>query len=1226
MIYKMGIKEPQLAPSVSTSNSTVSFGGGTGNLLVTAIPWTNNPIGTNNDFNYGETDGYPHTDPTTPMDGTKWYSVDVQNASYVTISSLVPNGTVIINGDTITTQAELGDISSPSAHTRVGSGVPGYPGQFLQTLGSPTNPSVASYVIGAFVDSSGDVMAAGVAPLYIPSVVDIGANIGVEITVPSGAVALQIGMNSVGNTYSSNSGSIGGGEITISGTITTNALPSVTSLLGSLTAYYWGDSPNAGPVDQYIWKNPDDPGGSGPTRSTSSADGSTSGNSLIFDATFTKGIPALPGIGTEDSEMQWFQLNSESVVTGEYPVFSAPITTKYTNNKEYNNFNFCLTGNIYFPAYGDYTFILTSHDNMIWGIGGGAKSSTSGIKSTQGQTITVVGGYPLLPINRESTGEDGDYQTTTVVVSIPSAGTYPIEVDYDYWYNKGRILLITASPKPGESPTIIPPTSSNIRQQVQYRYCYRSSATGAQSNPSPESTAESIPVLANTVTSLWSNDPQVDVVDYYRLDSVTSEFTYVATGPNDDLGATPGTNTPISDSLLDTELGTKTLDYDNYEPFPSIDLPQRGVCDVSGGVITWTSGGDIGGSEVGFSPRWLAGTKILIGSPTSLSYTFIARPTAASFQNSYLYPLNFFILDSAGHYQLVTVSGTSQAIGTPTFSESGGTTISGGASFVDKGIYLPTGYVTEVTIPGVPDASGVSYEIPEPILAAQPLPYMWGPTDNVNYAFAVGDPLRPGTLYWSKGSNLDSAPDTNQQDVTDPSEPLVNGVISVGLGVLLSIKRGWLIMPNFSSATATATGTIGSTWTLQESSITRGLYMPRCLCVSGGGNIFFRVTDGIHVSSYGSASKSITDDDIYPLFPHENQDGGTSIPQPVTIAGYTIYPPDDSEPQSQRMYSIGSYVYYDYIGTDGVAHTLVFDEAAMGWVYDLYTPPVTVHAANDGQSIQGVLAGCSDGLIRQLASAAGAAPSPVTTQLGSAANYALLAYSGITNSGSSVISGGNIGSFPTASITGFPPGLLTSPAIIDNANASAAQTALTAAIVYYQGLTATISGLGNLSTGGNGSTASTYTPGVYVGSTSLTMPTGIILDAQGNPNAQFVFVAGSTINLASGQTVSLINGATAANVVFVAGSSFTSVATSTMNGNILAVASVTLGGGILNGRALANNGAVTIAASTTVTVASAVPGGGTEVATAVYLTPAFDKGDTRATANFGDIYVESTNP
>ena len=61
-----------------------------------------------------------------------------------------------------------------------------------------------------------------------------------------------------------------------------------------------------------------------------------------------------------------------------------------------------------------------------------------------------------------------------------------------------------------------------------------------------------------------------------------------------------------------------------------------------------------------------------------------------------------------------------------------------------------------------------------PALAQQPLPYMAGPTDNINYVLAVGDPLRPGTMYWCKGSNLDSAPDTNQMEVTDPSEPLVN--------------------------------------------------------------------------------------------------------------------------------------------------------------------------------------------------------------------------------------------------------------------------------------------------------------------------------------------------------------------------------------------------------------------------------------------------------------------
>jgi hypothetical protein len=40
----------------------------------------------------------------------------------------------------------------------------------------------------------------------------------------------------------------------------------------------------------------------------------------------------------------------------------------------------------------------------------------------------------------------------------------------------------------------------------------------------------------------------------------------------------------------------------------------------------------------------------------------------------------------------------------------------------------------------------------------------------------------------------------------------------------------------------------------------------------------------------------------------------------------------------------------------------------MGWVWDLYTPPATIHASNEGASIQGVLVGCHDGTVRQLAS------------------------------------------------------------------------------------------------------------------------------------------------------------------------------------------------------------------------------------------------------------------
>jgi hypothetical protein len=988
LTFKSGIKEPQLAPVVSTTDTGLTT---TGTLLATAIPWTNYSSA-NSSFGYDETEGFPNVIP--PVDGTIWYNVNCKNASTITINSLVPSGTVVINGANITTQAQLVATSSG----RVGSGAPGYPGQFLQTLGAPTHPSVASYVVGAFIDASGNVITTTeygwVAPLYIPIVVDVGVSIGTPITVPNNAVSFQIGINSVGNTFTQGTPP-NSGSITISTTVTTSALPIVTAIMGSLTAYYWGDSPSNAD-GAYIWKNPDDSGGSGPTRSTSDAVGSTTGNSFIFDCSFgsaavpplAAGIPGLPGIGNGNVQMQWTTLSPESVAIGSNAVYAAPITNYYPNpTPPFGNFNFCLTGNIYFPSGGPgvyYTLVLTNHDSVIWGIGGGVtlvpgSVVTSGVDegtaaiSQYGQTITVVGGYPLLPRQNTTHGDDNSYAKTTLQVNPPAAGIYPIEIDYDYWYRAGRILLLMASPTAGGTPTIIPPLPSNIRQQVQYRYTYRSTATGATSNPSPESTAESVPVTANTVTSLWSNDPQVDVVDYYRLDSTTTSFTYVATGPNDNDGnpfTTPGTNTPISDSLLDTELGNQLLNYDNFEPFPSIDLPQKGICDVSGGVITWVSGGAIGGTATGFNPRWLAGTTILIGSPTSLAYVFIARPTPAGFQNSYTYPLNFIILDTAGHYQLVTVSGISQATGTPSFNDSGGTTTSGGATFTDKGFFMPTGFVTQVTIPGVPDGSNLAYQIPEPTLANQPLPYLWGPTDNVNFAYGVGDPLRPGTLYWSAGSNLDAAPDTNQIEVTDPGEPLVNGAISGGLGVLFSIKRAWLILPNFFNALATVTGVEGSTWSLQESGITRGLYMPRCVCVEGGGNIFFRVNDGIHISPRGGSSISITDQDLYPLFSHENADSGASVPQPVTRNGVTIYPPDDSQPQMQKFSIQGPYLYYDYIGLgDGYPHTLVFDINARGWVWDLYNPAATIHASNDGQSVQGVLVGCQDGTIRQLASA-----------------------------------------------------------------------------------------------------------------------------------------------------------------------------------------------------------------------------------------------------------------
>ena len=208
-------------------------------------------------------------------------------------------------------------------------------------------------------------------------------------------------------------------------------------------------------------------------------------------------------------------------------------------------------------------------------------------------------------------------------------------------------------------------------------------------------------------------------------------------------------------------------------------------------------------------------------------------------------------------------------------------------------------------------------------------------------------------------------------------------------------------------------------------------------------------------------------------------------------------------------------------------------------------------------------------------------------QLGSAGHYALLAYSGVTNTGSSTINGGNVGSFPTASITGIfqsdgGAGQIIPPYIIDNAGAAQARLDGLAAYNFYAALSFTsLGGALDLSTAFTGSNI--VTPGNYSFG-AATCSAGLVLNGAGT----YIFKGSSTINLASGQSITFSGGATAANttVIWLVGSSFTSVATSNMVGTILAVTSVTLGGGTLVGRALAvgsGNGAVTISAATVIT-------------------------------------------
>ena len=202
------------------------------------------------------------------------------------------------------------------------------------------------------------------------------------------------------------------------------------------------------------------------------------------------------------------------------------------------------------------------------------------------------------------------------------------------------------------------------------------------------------------------------------------------------------------------------------------------------------------------------------------------------------------------------------------------------------------------------------------------------------------------------------------------------------------------------------------------------------------------------------------------------------------------------------------------------------------------------------------------------APAASAATGPVS--LGTAANYAVLAASTVTNTGATTITG-NLGLSPGTSVTGFPPGQV--KGTIDTADSAAlqAQNDLTAA--YNAAAASPVTATIPVELGGT-----TETPGVYASPAGTFGITGTLtLDAQGDPNAVFIFKAASTLITASASNVVLVNGAQAANVFWLVGSSATLGTYSFLEGNILAQASITVTTGVtLDGRALARAAAVTL--------------------------------------------------
>jgi len=227
----------------------------------------------------------------------------------------------------------------------------------------------------------------------------------------------------------------------------------------------------------------------------------------------------------------------------------------------------------------------------------------------------------------------------------------------------------------------------------------------------------------------------------------------------------------------------------------------------------------------------------------------------------------------------------------------------------------------------------------------------------------------------------------------------------------------------------------------------------------------------------------------------------------------------------------------------------------------------------------------------------------VTPDLGNpylltASTFAVLGDTAVTNTGFTVLHG-DLGIYPGTSVTGFPPGTFTGTFHHTDAAAHQAHIDATAAATTLQAMGP---GIDISSTDLNGFVA---TPGVYSATAAGTWTaTG---DLTLNGAGTYVFLFGTALTVGANCNVVLTGGATADNVYFVTGTTFTFGANDTINGNILAGTSITFASNsVLNGRALTygpSGTTVTFPSAGTVTVpSSSVPGSGLIVPPSDYTT------------------------
>lgn len=250
--------------------------------------------------------------------------------------------------------------------------------------------------------------------------------------------------------------------------------------------------------------------------------------------------------------------------------------------------------------------------------------------------------------------------------------------------------------------------------------------------------------------------------------------------------------------------------------------------------------------------------------------------------------------------------------------------------------------------------SNGSLSMPEQYFTGQPLPIIFGPMDG--WSFGLGDTYNPGRLYFFNRYSFESTLSHQWIDVTDNSDPLMNGCIFNGRIYVWSRERMFVISPS------------GDPDVFRSDVVTGGIGMIARWALSVGDMMFWVSRRGIWASD-GATTRCISSPMLDSMF--SRADGATNSTQEdageLAPVEFDTTLTTSSNHRLRLCSAFDRYLYFDYpVDSTNICETLVFDrgdegrESDWGWYYDSYGLFHCAHFVDDGAPTPAVLMGGVD--------------------------------------------------------------------------------------------------------------------------------------------------------------------------------------------------------------------------------------------------------------------------